>query len=300
MKVIEAEHLTKKFGQFVAVDNISFEVEKGEIFGFLGANGAGKTTTIRCMLDMIRPRSGSIKIFGIDPQVDPKTVHANVGYLPGELNLEANMKVKNALRYFVQLRGNQIDWDYALELAERLELDLENSIKNLSKGNKQKVGLVQALMHKPELLIMDEPTTALDVTVEAAVLDLIAELRRDFDTAIMYITHNLGVVAQMTEYVIVMYMGKVVEEANVDTIYYNPKHPYTQALLSAIPKLGSRRSGHIKLKGEVPTPINLPSGCVFHGRCVHADRRCVEEVPEAKTVENDVVVACHGVEEGRL
>jgi ABC-2 type transport system ATP-binding protein len=209
---IKIEDLHKYYGKVHALQGVNIAVEQGEIFGFLGPNGAGKTTTIRCMLDMIRPQSGSIKIFGIDPQVEPKTVHAKVGYLPGELNLEANMKVRNALRYFVELRGNQVDWDYALELAERLELDLENSIKNLSKGNKQKVGLVQALMHKPELLIMDEPTSGLDPLMQQEVYRILRRARSEGST-IFFSSHIIHEVETLANRVAIINKGKIVEEA---------------------------------------------------------------------------------------
>ena len=159
--VIETENLTRVFKNVVAVDGLSLKVQRGEIFGLVGPDGAGKTTTIRCILDMIRPQAGTIRVHGVDPQKDPLTVHNLVGYLPGELNVEANLRVKSALRYFTELRGNQVEWDYVRQLAQRLELDLDMQIKNLSKGNKQKVGLVQALMHKPKLLLMDEPSLGL-------------------------------------------------------------------------------------------------------------------------------------------
>ena len=156
---IEIQSLHKNYGKVQALKGVSLKVEHGIIFGFLGPNGAGKTTTIRCMLDAIRPQQGSIRMFGLDPQQDAVAVRSRVGYLPGELNLESNQKVADARRYFGALRGNNLDWRYVEELARRLDLDLQMSIKNLSKGNKQKVGVVQALMHRPDLLILDEPTS---------------------------------------------------------------------------------------------------------------------------------------------
>jgi len=161
INAIEIRNLYKSYGKVEALRGVNIDVA-GELFGFLGPNGAGKTTTIRCILDMIRPQSGSIHVFGLDPQKDSIAVHAQVGYLPGELNLESNLRVKSALRYFTELRGNNVEWDYVRQFAQRLDLDLDMPIKNLSKGNKQKVGLVQALMHRSQLLLMDEPTSGLD------------------------------------------------------------------------------------------------------------------------------------------
>ena len=138
-KAIEVHDLHKSYGKVQALRGVNFEVREGELFGFLGPNGAGKTTTIRCMLDMIRPHSGSIRILGIDPQKDSRRVHALVGYLPGELNMEANLRVKSAIRYYSELRGNHVDPRYIAQLAERLKLDLDRSRTCLKEINKRSV-----------------------------------------------------------------------------------------------------------------------------------------------------------------
>lgn len=211
-KAIEIRDLHKSYGRVRALQGVNIDVNQGEIFGFLGPNGAGKTTTIRCMLDMIRPQSGSIRVLGFDPQKDPRIVHAKVGYLPGELNLEANMKVSSALRYFVDLRGDRVDWDYALQLVSRLNLDLDMPVKNLSKGNKQKVGLVQALMHKPELLIMDEPTSGLDPLMQQEVYRILRQSKYEGST-VFFSSHVINEVESLADRVAIISKGKVVEEA---------------------------------------------------------------------------------------
>lgn len=211
-RAVEIQDLHKSYGKVRALQGVNIDVEPGEIFGFLGPNGAGKTTTIRCMLDMIRPQSGSIRILGIDPQKDPKTVHAKVGYLPGELNLEANVKVKNALRYFIELRGNHVDWDYANQLTQRLDLDLDMPVKNLSKGNKQKVGLVQALMHRPELLIMDEPTSGLDPLMQQEVYRILRQTKAEGST-VFFCSHIINEVESLADRVAIISKGVIVEEA---------------------------------------------------------------------------------------
>jgi ABC-2 type transport system ATP-binding protein len=139
---IQTQGLVKSCGPVRALRGVNLEVRAGEMFGFLGPNGAGKTTTIRCLLDLIRPDSGSVRVLGLDPRVNPVAVRSRVGYLPGELNLEPNLKMKQALHYLNDLRGNKADWGHVRQLAQRLDLDLRTQIKNLSKGNKQKVGVL--------------------------------------------------------------------------------------------------------------------------------------------------------------
>jgi ABC-2 type transport system ATP-binding protein len=212
-KAIEVHDLHKSYGKVQALRGVNFEVREGELFGFLGPNGAGKTTTIRCMLDMIRPHSGSIRILGIDPQKDSRRVHALVGYLPGELNMEANLRVKSAIRYYSELRGNHVDPRYIAQLAERLKLDLETPIKNLSKGNKQKVGLVQALMHKPRLLLMDEPTSGLDPLMQQEVYRLLREAKKS-GTTIFFSSHIINEVENLADRVAIINQGVIVEEAD--------------------------------------------------------------------------------------
>jgi peptide/nickel transport system ATP-binding protein len=169
----------------------------------------------------------------------------------------------------------------------------------ISGGQQQRVVIAMALLNNPALLIMDEPTTALDVTVEAAVLDLIAELRRDFDTAIMFITHNLGVVARVANRVGVMYAGEMVERATVEQIYHHPQHPYTQGLMRCVPRLGADKSTSLlyPIRGRVPPPNNRPAGCIYHPRCDYARDRCREERPSLRQLPSGTLVRCHFSEE---
>ena len=214
---IEIRDLHKSYGKVKALRGVNVAVKRGELFGFLGPNGAGKTTTIRCMLDMIRPQSGSIRILGIDPQKNSKAVHTQIGYLPGELNIEANLRVKSALRYFTELRGYNVEWDYVRQLSQRLDLDLEMPIKNLSKGNKQKVGLVQALMHNPQLLLMDEPTSGLDPLMQQEVYHLLKEAKAG-GTTIFFSSHIINEVESLADRVAIIRQGVIVEEAEPGTL----------------------------------------------------------------------------------
>jgi ABC-2 type transport system ATP-binding protein len=191
---------------------VDLEVRRGEIFGFLGPNGSGKTTTIRCLLDLIRPTSGNVRVLGLDPQAEPLAVRARVGYLPGELRLDDNMTAERTLGFFNRLRGGRADPGDIRQLAERLDLDLGTPVKNFSRGNKQKVGLVQALMHRPELLLLDEPTSGLDPLAQQEVHRLIGSARAAGAT-VFFSSHVLSEVQEVAERVAILRDGAVVEVA---------------------------------------------------------------------------------------
>jgi len=209
---IMARGLTKSYGRTRALRGVDLEVERGELFGFLGPNGAGKTTTIRCLLDLIRPNAGNIRVLGLDPQADSVLVRNRTGYLPGELSMEDGLKVEGQLRYYNDLRGNKTDRGHVRELARRLDLDLSMPIKNLSKGNKQKVGVVQALMHRPELLLLDEPTAGLDPLMQQEVYRLLREAQTDGAT-VFFSSHIISEVEALADRVAIIREGVIVEEA---------------------------------------------------------------------------------------
>jgi len=212
-----AKGLTKSYGSVQALRGVDLEVKPGEIFGFLGPNGSGKTTTIRCMLDLIRPSAGQLRVLGLDPQAEPLAVRARAGYLPGELRLDDNMTAEGVLGFFNQLRGGKAEWKFIRHLAVRLSLDLHTPIKNFSKGNKQKVGVVQALMHRPELLLLDEPTSGLDPLVQQEVLRLVAEARAGGST-VFFSSHVLSEVQEIAERVAIIRHGVVVEVAETASL----------------------------------------------------------------------------------
>ena len=218
-QAITIHGLTKSYGKVKALRGIDLEVQQGEIFGFLGPNGAGKTTTIRCALDLIRPDGGSIRVLGIDPQANPVAVTAHTGYLPGELQLDDNLTGESQLRFLNDLRGRKADWKYVRGLADRLDLDLKRPIRNLSKGNKIKVGLIQALMHRPELLLLDEPTFGLDPLMQQEVLRLLVEAKRSGAT-VFFSSHILSEVQAVAERVGIIRRGKIVEVANTQTLIH--------------------------------------------------------------------------------
>ncbi|MBN1437786.1 MAG: ABC transporter ATP-binding protein [Anaerolineales bacterium] len=211
--VIHTIGLKKNYGITRALRGLTLEVQPGEIFGFLGPNGAGKTTTIRCLLDLIRPNGGEVRVLGLNPRKDPVAVRARTGYLPGELHFDENMTVEGALRFLNRLRGGKADWGHIGRICERIHLDLRQAIRNLSKGNKQKVGVVQALMHKPELLILDEPTFGLDPLVQREVLRLVREARQDGAT-VFFSSHILSEVQEIADRVGIIRKGILAEVAD--------------------------------------------------------------------------------------
>ncbi len=214
---IHIQGLTKSYGRFQALSGINLDVRGGEIFGFLGPNGAGKTTTIRCLLDLIRPSGGVIEVLGVNPQADPVGVRSRVGYLPGELRLDDNLTAEGVVRYFDGLRGKIVDWQFVRSLAERLDLDLKQPIRNFSKGNKQKVGVVQALMHRPPLLLLDEPTSGLDPLVQHEVLRMIAEAQAAGAT-VFFSSHVLSEVQAVAGRVAIIRRGEVIEVAETASL----------------------------------------------------------------------------------
>ncbi len=220
---LSVQGLVKSYGKVQALQGIDLEVRRGEIFGFLGPNGAGKTTTIRCLLDLIRPDAGSIRVLGIDPQADAVAVRARCGYLPGELSLEDNLTAEQQLAFLNRLRGGKADRQFVRQLAERLELDMRRPIRNLSKGNKIKVGVVQALMHRPELLLLDEPTFGLDPLMQQEVLKLLAEARSAGAT-VFFSSHILSEVQSATERVAFIRQGRIVEVAETAALMHRAVH----------------------------------------------------------------------------
>jgi len=237
---IDVHGLTKSYGKVQALRGINLEVKQGEIFGFLGPNGAGKTTTIRCLLDMIRPDGGKASLLGFDPQADPVTVQAHTGYLPGEMQFYDNLTAERQLRFFSDLRNGCSEWGYVRQLAERLDLDLKRPIKNLSKGNKQKIGVIQALMHRPELLLLDEPTGGLDPLMQQEVLSLLREANVAGAT-VFFSSHIMSEVENVAGRVAIVRAGEIVEVADTESLTHRSLNRLTVRFKKAveIAELGS-------------------------------------------------------------
>ncbi len=214
--VVRADHVSKSYGTDRGVVDLSFTVEEGEVFGYLGPNGAGKTTTIRLMLDLIRPSAGRIELFGLDGRRDGGEARKRLGYLPGDLRLYERLTPREHLRYFASLRGMR-DLGDGEQLASRLELELDRPIRALSKGNRQKVGLVQALMHRPALVVFDEPTSGLDPLVQQVVYDLVREATEDGRTVFVS-SHVLSEVQEIADRVALIRDGRLELVDHVETL----------------------------------------------------------------------------------
>ena len=284
---INAIELVKNYGSVPALRGVNLEVKKGEIFGFLGPNGAGKTTAIRCMLDLIRPNRGTLRVLNLNPQKDSVSVRARTGYLPGELAFEGNMTVENGLRYLASLRGNNTDWNFVRRVAVRLDLDLKPQFKNLSKGNKQKVGVIQALMHCPELLLLDEPTSGLDPFMQQEVLKLVREAR-DAGATVFFSSHILSEVQEIAERVGIIRKGLVVETAEVQNLIQKSLRrlkvtfaaPIESQALYGIPGVSilsqDQASASLQVEGEMDALIKTLAN--FPVRDLETERPSLEEI----------------------
>jgi ABC-2 type transport system ATP-binding protein len=214
--VIETQQLTKSYGKYRGITDVDLVVNEGEIFGFLGPNGAGKTTTIRVLLDLIKPTSGSAKVFGVEATADPVSIHRRLGYLPGEWNLYDRLTGGETIRYFANLRRG-VDTAYVDQLIQRLDLDPSRRFREYSRGNKQKVGLIVALQHQPELLILDEPTSGLDPLVQQTFNELLFEARRDGRTVFLS-SHIISEVERTCDRVAIIRDGRLVRTDTVEGI----------------------------------------------------------------------------------
>lgn len=296
----------KRSGTVKAVDDISFSIMRGETFGVVGESGCGKSTLGRTLIRLLKPTDGHIYLEGKDiagmkgAELKKMRRKAQIIFQDPSACLNPRRTVKQILMEpfeIHQLKG-QMDVDARImELLKLVGLDsyhLSRYPHELSGGQKQRIGIARALALKPDLIICDEAVSALDVSVQAQVLNLLQELKEKLGLTYFFISHNLNVVYQVSDRVGVMYLGKMVEIADYDRLYEKRYHPYTEALLSAIPQVGQdAEKERIRLEGEVPSPSNPPSGCRFHTRCPKACDRCRQEVPVLKEAAEGHFVACH-------
>jgi ABC-type multidrug transport system ATPase subunit len=290
--IIETERLTKSYGEHRGIIDLDLVVGEGEIFGFLGPNGAGKTTTMRVLLDLIRPTSGTARVFGIETMADPVAIHRRVGYLPGEFDLYDRLTGAQTIAYFGNLRGG-VDRAYVAELVDRLDLDPSRRFKEYSKGNKQKVGLVVALQHRPDLLILDEPTAGLDPLMQQTFFALVEEARRDGRT-IFLSSHIIDEVDRTCDRVAIIREGRLVQVDRIEEIRRLAFHhveltfggPVAIALFEGLPGVSE-----VAAHGDVVTMrVNGPIGPVV---TVAAQHGIVDVVSREPNLE-DVFLAQYG------
>ena len=314
--VLQVEDLTKHFsvrgrGLVRAVDGVSFELREGEVLGLVGESGSGKSTVGRCVTRLLEPTGGTVRLKGRDithlsqRKLRPLRREMHIVFQDPSSSLNPRMTVGDIigepLRRHRIARGSVLR-DRVAELLREVGLRPEligRYPHELSGGQRQRVGLARALSVEPSLLIADEPTSALDVSVQAAILNLLAEVQRRRRFACLFITHDLAVVEFIANRVSVMYLGTLAETAPREELFRSPKHPYTQALLSAapVPDPGAQRERRrVVLAGDLPSPLNPPAGCRFHTRCPFADERSRTEVPALRDVTGrGHLVACHQV-----
>jgi oligopeptide/dipeptide ABC transporter ATP-binding protein len=311
--LLRVESLVKHFpvtgGVVKAVDDVSFEVRRGETVGLVGESGCGKTTTGRCILQLERPTSGRVIFEGEDlAALDEHALRSvrrrvQVIFQDPYSSLNPRMTVGQILAE--PLKVHRIVADKAARDARVHELLTQVGLlpqharrypHQLSGGQRQRVGIARALAMEPSLIVCDEPVSALDVSIQAQIINLLEDLQDRLGLTYLFIAHDLSVVRHISDRVVVMYLGKVVEIADRKSLYEAPLHPYTRALLSAVPipdpKLEAQRSRTV-LRGEVPSPLKPPSGCVFHPRCPIAVERCAAQVPALRPVRPAHFGACH-------
>lgn len=288
-----------------AVDRVSFAVKRGETLGLVGESGCGKTTVGRSILRLIEPTSGEVSFDGRNiitmnsRELKPLRRDMQIIFQDPYASLNPRMPVGESVMEGLQIHriGNPKErWEIAISMLKKVGLEEYHARRyphEFSGGQRQRIGIARALALNPKFIICDEPVSALDVSIQSQVLNILKDLQAEFGLTYLFIAHNLSVVEHISDRVAVMYLGKMVELTDRDALYREPLHPYTQALLSAIPKPHptAKRERTI-LKGDVPSPLNPPKGCRFHTRCPIAVDRCSQEEPEFKEIRPGHWVAC--------
>ncbi len=288
-----------------AVDQISFDINAGEVVGLVGESGSGKTTLGRTILRLEKATAGAVRFDGADvmklgtAEMRVYRKRMQIIFQDPYASLNPREKVREVLTHPLKLHkiGNPSDHeDRAVSLLEKVGLSCEHLDRfphEFSGGQRQRIGIARALAVEPEFIVADEPVSALDVSIQAQVINLLEDLKTELDLTMLFIAHDLGMVEHICDRVIVMYLGRVMEIASAADLYARPNHPYTKALLSAVPiPEPNKRRSRVVLRGDIPSPINPPSGCVFRTRCPIATADCANVIPELNSVGDGHTSAC--------
>ncbi|MDA0658347.1 MAG: dipeptide ABC transporter ATP-binding protein [Planctomycetota bacterium] len=288
-----------------AVDDISFSINRGETLSLVGESGCGKTTAGRALLNLIPSTSGTVRFDGIEitgastSEMRPLRQKMQIVFQDPYSSLNPRMTVKAIVEEGLTIHGignRQQRTERVGEILHRVGLDpsyVHRYPHEFSGGQRQRLGIARALAVHPTFVVLDEPISALDVSIQSQIINLLNDLKRTMQLTYLFISHDLSVVRYLSDRVAVMYLGEIVELASSQMLYENPLHPYTKALLSAVPRSKPQQvSTRVKLPGDVPSPLNPPSGCRFHPRCPLAEEICRRQAPEAKVVDQHLV-ACH-------
>lgn len=305
-KLDAIERLARRLGARIsehtvhAVDRVSFDVAEREVVGLVGESGCGKSTLGRVACGLYAPSEGEVRYRGlaVDPQAGARRPIQMIFQDPFA-SLNPRMRIERIVGEAPRVHG-LIDraqvGDYVAEMLRRVGLDPAFARRyphQFSGGQRARIGIARALAVKPEFLVCDEAVAALDVSIQAQILNLFMDLRDQLQLTYLFISHDLGVVRHLSDRVVVMYLGRVVELAPTEQLFADANHPYTQALLSEVPRIDRKRRTFVAIKGEIPSPLAPPSGCHFHPRCPHAMPRCAAEVPLLRAIAPGRLSACH-------